>query len=162
MLKAEQIIDILKLAPLEEEGGMVRSTYESEARLDGGPAGTAIYYLLSQNAFSHLHRLPADEIYHHYLGDPVDLYYIRGDGELAHIVLGPDLLRGQVPQALVPKGTWQGSRLAAGGSVALLGTTMCPGYTRQGYQHADREALLRRFPQHAEIVDMLTGEVVYR
>lgn len=161
MLTAEKIIEILGLVPLEEEGGMVRATYASEERIGNGPAGTAIYYLLSGKAFSHLHRLSADEVYHHYLGDAVDLYYIDREGRLEHRVLGPDLLAGQLPQVVVPKGAWQGSCLAQGGSWALLGTTMSPGYRQENYVHADARQLLDEYPAYEEVIHRLTGQVLY-
>lgn len=161
MLTAEQIIKTLGLVPLKEEGGMMLRTYESEERAGTSPAATAIYYLLSGNAFSHLHRLSADEIYHFYLGDPVDLYYIDSIGSVTHIVLGQNLLSGQVPQAVVPKGTWQGSRLAEGGTAALLGTTMSPGFTQESYEHANAEEILLQFPELEDVVRLLTGPVTY-
>lgn len=161
-MTAKEVIEILGLIPLTEEGGMVRSTYESAERYGDGPLGTAIYYLLSGEGYSHLHRLDADEVYHHYLGDPVDLHYIDGSGRHTHVVLGKDLAAGQVPQAVVPKGTWQGSCLSPGGAWALLGTTMAPGYTDKMYEHADAAALKAAYPALSDVIDSLTGTVKYQ
>ena len=33
--------------------------------------GTAIYFLLTAESFSAMHKLASDEIYHFYVGDPV-------------------------------------------------------------------------------------------
>lgn len=158
MLQAKEIVKALGLSPLPQEGGMYRQTYVSAETVGGRPAATAIYFMLAKNAYSHLHRLPADEVYHHYLGDPVELTLIDSQGGLTKITLGKDLAAGQVPQAVAPRGTWQGSRLAPGGTLALLGTTMAPGFTDDMYEHADADALCRQYPQLEKDIRRLTGE----
>lgn len=159
---AKQVIDALGLVPLPVEGGMVLETYQSAARTDdGSPMGSAIYYLLQGNAFSHLHRLAGDELYHFYLGDPVELVELLPDGSVRKTVLGGDLMHGECVQHLVPAGNWQGSRLADGGSWALLGTTMCPGYTADGYEHGDRSVLLTQYPAASAVIRALTGHALH-
>ena len=160
-MELSELIEKLQLSPLPIEGGMFRQTYVSNFMSDDRPMGTAIYYLLSGEAFSHLHLLDVDEIYHFYLGDSVELYQIEEDGKLQKTILGHDIAAGEQVQAVVPKGVWQGSRLAPGGNWALLGTTTTPGYLDSGYTHADREALSKRFPEYDDILKMLTGEVSY-
>src|SRR5207245_2095434 len=91
-------------------------------------AGTAIYYLLTPDTFSALHRLPTDEVYHFYLGDPVEMLQLWPDGSGRVGTLGQDVRAGQLLQVIVPRGVWQGSRLRPGGAFALLGTTMAPGF----------------------------------
>lgn len=156
-LTAARVIELLGLVPLEGEGGMYRQTYESARTLDGAAAGTAIYYLLEEDTFSHFHKLTGDEVYHFYLGDAVELWELLPDGTGRCTVLGPDLAGGQAVQHTVPAGHWQGSRLAPGGRWALLGTTMCPGYTPAGYTHADRAQLLAQYPAWARAVCALTA-----
>lgn len=159
---AEQLIEMLGLSPLPEEGGMTNQTYLSRWTIGEEPGGTCIYYLLSGEAFSHLHRLTGDEIYHFYLGDPVELVELLPDGTSKVTTLGQDLLNGQKVQHLVPAGHWQGSRLKDGGSWALMGTTMCPGYTDACYEHGDAEALKGQYPVAEEAIRKLTGEAKYR
>ena len=158
-MTAQQVIDALGLVPLAGEGGMYRQTYASARTLDGAAAGTAIYYLLTEHSFSHLHRLTGDEMYHFYLGDAVELCELLPDGAGRVTVLGQDLAAGYAVQHLVPAGVWQGSRLAPGGKWALLGTTMCPGYTDGGYEHGRRETLAAQYPAFAPYIEALTGEV---
>lgn len=160
-MTAQQLIDALGLRPLPQEGGMTAQTYVSRFSIGGQAAGTAIYYLLSGDAFSHLHRLTGDEIYHFYLGDPVELLELCPDGTFRTTVLGQDVPGGQQVQHLVPAGNWQGSRLAPGGSFALLGTTMWPGYTDRGYEHGDAKTLTRLYPGAAQVIARLTGEAKY-
>ena len=157
-LSVEELIKKLQLEPLPPEGGMHRQTYVSTLSIGGVPAGTAIYYLLSGEDFSHLHRLPRGEMYHFYLGDPVELTELLPDGTFRRTVLGQDLGAGQEVQHMVEPGTWQGSRLAPGGRFALMGTTMCPGFTPDCYEQGDRETLLAAYPGAAEEIMQLTKE----
>ena len=162
MLSADEIVKILNLAPLEREGGMFRQTWRAADGPDGHPLGTAIYFLLSGNAFSHLHRLPTDEVYHFYLGDAVELLLLSPEGEVKVVALGNDLAAGQVPQAVAPAGWWQGSRVRPGGQHALLGTTMAPGFIPADYEHAaDVDALKAAYPNAAGAIDKITGETIY-
>lgn len=158
----EQIIEKLGLQPLTDEGGQVIRTYCSKTlTADGEAAGTAIYYLLKGQAFSHLHRLTGDEIYHFYMGDAVELTELLPDGTVEKTILGSDIMNGETPQHLVPAGNWQGSRLAEGGSWALLGTTMCPGYTDDRYEQGDPEILLAKYPSAEKEIRELTGQIRY-
>lgn len=162
---AEDIIQALRLVPLEGEGGMVAETYVSEEFCGSRRCGSAIYYLLSGEAFSHLHKLSADEIWHFYYGDPIELVQIRDcDGAKTTSVLGVDVLHGQRPQVVVEKGSWQGARLVSGGKhgFALMGTTMTPAYSQDDFVCANRDELLVRFPEHEGDILRLTGRLVYR
>ncbi len=159
---AEQIIEKLGMVPLTKEGGMVLEAYKSKTLTDDGKmAGSAICFLLRGQAFSSLHRLAGDEIYHFYLGDPVELTELLPDGTVKKTVLGSDILNGESVQHLVPAGNWQGSCLKEGGSWALLGTTMCPGYTDDSYEPADKEVLMNEYPSAAGEIEKLTGSVTY-
>ncbi len=165
-MTAPEIIAMLNMRPLPEEGGYYVETYRSDDslprrvlpdRYSGDRAvATAIYYLLTPETFSAFHRLASDEIYHFYRGDPVELTQLRPDGTGETLLLGPALEGGMRPQVVVPQGVWQGSRLSPGGRFALLGTTMAPGFDRADYQHGARHALLQAFPAHREIILKLT------
>lgn len=162
-LTAKELIEHFHLEPLEGEGGYFRSTYVSGDRLSPEvfsdrypprsrkPAGTAILYLITPDSFSRLHRLPTDEIFHFYLGDPVQMLQIPPQGgEPRSLLLGQDIAAGMQVQALAPARWWQGTRLVDGGEYALLGTTMAPGYTDADYEDADREQLQQQYPAWAE------------
>lgn len=151
MTTAADLIAALGLVPLLPEGGYFRETYRSTARHGGKALATAIYYLLTPDTFSAMHRLPTDEVYHFYLGDPVRLLQLGPDGGQV-IDLGPDLAAGQRPQWVVPAGAWQGSCLVAGGRFALLGTTMAPGYDPSDYEAGDRGRLTAAYPPWAALI----------
>ena len=161
-LSADDVIELLGLVPLEKEGGLVLETWKSRTMTaEGQTAGTAIFYLLRGDAYSHLHRLQGDEMYHFYLGDPVELLELLPDGNMKKTILGHDILHREKLQHLVPAGNWQGSRLIEGGEWALLGTTMCPGYSPAGYEHGDAESLIRKYPAAEAQILRLTGDPLY-
>ena len=159
-MDAQHVIELLDLIPHPEEGGYYRETYRSAASFDPGDPfsgvraqGTAIFYLLTPDTYSALHRLPGDEIFHFYLGDPVQMLTLRPDGSHATVLLGPDLGT-MTPQHVVPGGVWQGSRLVDGGGWALLGTTMSPGFDFADYEPGTA-ALLDEYPAAADAIRRL-------
>jgi uncharacterized protein len=174
-LDANALIAALGLKPLAGEGGLYAETYRSRdeiaaaelsERFAGGArsCGTAIYFMLTDepDCFSALHRLKGDEIYHFYLGDPVELLLLRPDGGRDRVVLGPDVLHGQQVQFMVPGGCWQGSRLAPGGKFALMGTTMAPGFDLRDNEPGQRAELLAQYPAAREEILRLTREGAWR
>ena len=150
-MSPEDIIQLLHLTPLTEEGGMVAETYTSEEIYKNRRCGSAIYYMLTRDSFSHLHMLSADEVWHFYYGDPVELIQIRDcDGRKTVSVLGTDLRNGERPQILVEKNSWQGARLLPGGKsgCALMGTTLYPCLQKVEFSRADRDSVISRLRGH--------------
>lgn len=168
MLTAEEIIKVLKLQKHPVEGGYFSEIYKSghtiaAQHLPAGFAGdrplaTAIYYLLIPGTFSEMHRVTGDEIFHFYSGGPVEMLQLFPDGSGKKIIIGNDIERGEIPQVVVPGGVWQGSRLLPGGSYALMGTTMAPGFDYADYQGGNRLELIRQYPRFAELIALLTRE----
>jgi uncharacterized protein len=159
-LTADEIKKLLKLEPHPVEGGFFRRTYTSEvsvALLRGvRPYGTAIYYLLEAETFSEMHVLASDEMFHFYLGDPVEMLQLYPDGGSAVFTLGPDLAAGQHVQLTVPAGVWQGTRLVGDGKVTLLGCTVTPGFDFADYRSANADELIATWPLEAERIRKLT------
>ncbi len=149
MLTAKQVQELFKLQPLQPEGGYFAESYRS-------PLSTAIYYMLTPDTFSAMHRLKGDEIYHFYLGDPVEMLMLKPDGSAEALLLGQNILGGMRVQHTVPGGTWQGSRLAPGGKFALMGTTMAPGFDPKDYDPGKRDALSAQYPAYAPLIAFLT------
>ena len=147
----EDLVAHYDLEPIPREGGRFRRTWAGPPRPDGRPEGSAIVALLTAapDDFSALHRLPADETWHFYLGDPLDLLLLAPDGTVRTPVLGQDILGGQHVQLTIPAGTWMGARVAAGGAWTFFGCTMAPGFTYEGYEHGDAAELTARYPAEA-------------
>jgi len=168
MPTAQQIIEALRLQPHPIEGGYFRETYRAFGSIPasllppGYPRegtrslGTSIYYLLTPETFSELHRLPTEEIFHVYLGGPVRMLQLFGGGMGRELLMGADILGGQEPQVVVPAGVWQGSMLEPGVEFALLGATMAPGFDYADYEQGSRAELLAQYPSHAAMITRLT------
>jgi predicted cupin superfamily sugar epimerase len=149
------------------EGGYFRETYRSEevlaaaclpGRFGGSRAlSTAIYYLLEGEAFSALHRIKQDEVWHFYEGSSLTLHVIDRDGRHTTTRLGRDLPAGAVPQAVVKAGCLFGATVNDTHSYALVGCTVAPGFDFADFELPSREELLRLFPQHRDIIERLTS-----
>ncbi|WP_299428789.1 cupin domain-containing protein [uncultured Meiothermus sp.] len=158
-------IDHLALQP-HLEGGFFRQTYiarESIAHphLPGRYTGqrafsTAIYFLLEYPDFSAFHRLQSDEVWHFYAGSALTIWMLSPQGQPTHTQLGPDPTQGQGFQTVVPAGYWLGASLNAPESYALVGCTMAPGFDFSDFELAQREQLVRQFPQHRDLIERLT------
>ncbi|MXX25771.1 MAG: cupin domain-containing protein [Caldilineaceae bacterium SB0668_bin_21] len=164
-LTASDVIRHFDLRPLPVEGGYYRVTYTGDLRLPASvlpasirsarPAKSVIYYLLTADTQSRLHRLETDEMWHFYLGDWVDLYVFGTEDDYANIQLGHDLLEGQTVQAVVPAHSWFGARLQRGGRWALMACSLAPAYSDEDFSLPDDEefaSLLARFPAQEQIL----------
>lgn len=160
----EQLQKQLGLVP-HPEGGFYRETYRSARAItladqNAAPRSlaTAIYYLLTTDTFSELHRLPYDELFHFYLGDRVELLCLYPGGSSALILLGKDVVGGEQLQVVVPAGTMFGCRLAAGGEYALMGTTVAPGFDFADYERGERQELTAAWPDRGDLIAALTRQ----
>ncbi|MDE0464225.1 MAG: cupin domain-containing protein [Caldilineaceae bacterium] len=164
-LTAGDVIRHFDLRPLPVEGGYYRVTYTGDLRLPASvlpasirsarPAKSVIYYLLTADTQSRLHRLETDEMWHFYMGDWVDLYVFGTEDDYANIQLGHDLLEGQTVQAVVPAHSWFGARLQSGGRWALMACSLAPAYSDEDFSLPDDEefaSLLARFPAQEQIL----------
>jgi uncharacterized protein len=163
LISAQQIIERLNLKPLPEEGGYFAETYRSSEMLDHLPGrypnsrcvGTAIFYLLTSETVSKFHRLRSDEMWHFYQGDAVDLVMLKAYGDAEVVRLGSDIMNGERSQVVVPHGVWQGARLIEGGSWALMGCTVAPGFEFVDREMTTSEKLLKSHPKWLTWIELL-------
>jgi len=127
-VNADEIIAFLGLEP-HPEGGHYRQTFHAPDSPRG--AGTAIFFLLKAGESSHWHKVDADEIWHHYAGAPLELCLSEDAKSVRHLRLGSDLLIGELPQLVVPRGVWQAAR--ALGHWTLVGCTVSPAFRWEGF-----------------------------
>ena len=151
----QDIIKELNLVRLPEEGGYYRETYRTETC-------TAIYYLITEDNFSGLHTVDMDEIFHFYAGSPVEMFQILPDGSGKSIIIGNNLAIGEVPQVVVPKDVWQGTKLVEPkpGAWALLGCTVSPAFQFEKFHIKNREELRKMFPQHADKISIFASILI--
>lgn len=148
------------------EGGYFAETYRSAETIpqDALPKrfegernfSTGIYFLLESHQFSALHRIQSDEMWHFYYGTPLNVYYIDNQGFVQTIKLGDNPENGEVFQAVVQAGVWFGSKPAQPNGYSLVGCTVAPGFSFADFEMASREKLLKEYPQHSEIINLLT------
>jgi predicted cupin superfamily sugar epimerase len=167
---AEALIKHFNMTQIPQEGPWFALTYRSPdvlargalpERYDGTrAAGSAIIGIVTRAAFSALHRLKTDEIWHYYGGDPLQLLvlYPNGSGEV--VVLGPDVLKGDKLQYVVPRGAWQGAMPLGKGREAysIFGATLAPGFEYSDFEIGYRDELQRLYPSNAEAIARLTRE----
>ena len=152
----QALIDHYHFTPLPAEGTLFLSTYRSSSELDTGkPFGTAIIamYCNEPPSFSRFHRLPVDEIWHFYSGDPLRLVLLYPDGSSHDVILGSEPLKGQQVQFVIPTGVWQAGHVAAGGSYSLFGCTMAPGFTDDMFEGGTRDVLAEQYPDRLEDIE---------
>lgn len=134
MHDADRLIASLDLRP-HPEGGHYRQTWVAPAPKGERPSGTCIYFLLRAGERSHWHRIDATEIWHFHAGSPLRLRQsATQDGPAQAITLGPDVLAGQAPQAIVPPGHWQAAESL--GEWTLVSCTVSPGFLFERFELA--------------------------
>ncbi len=149
------------------EGGYFREVYRSEHRIaaDALPEGfdedhrlaTSIYFLLTADRPSRLHRLHADELWHFHTGSSVTLHLLEEGGRYRQLKLGTDPGSGESFQQIVPAGTWFGATVEEPGGFGLVGCTVFPGFEFSDFELGDRSELLRTFPAHNTLIERLTA-----
>jgi uncharacterized protein len=131
--EARAIIDRLGLTP-HPEGGWYRETWRAEAVPGERAGGTAIHFLLDAGQRSHWHRVDAAEVWLWHAGAPLELLIADDAGAIETVVLGGDVIQGQVPQALVPAHRWQSTEARQGWG--LVSCVVVPGFDFAGFELA--------------------------
>lgn len=162
MLSADDVIAALALRP-HPEGGFYSETFraaELPLALPGRgsrSASTAIYFLLRAHDFSALHTVQSDEVWHHYLGDTLELHTFDAAGAHRLTRLGSAITAGERPQHVVRAGELQGARVARGEhGFVLCGCTVAPGFDFADFRMPPRRELLEQLPAHAALIGELT------
>lgn len=158
-MTSQEIMDLLGLKP-HPTCGFVTMTFHSDLQIprQSLPAvfgsdrslGSVLYFLVTPEAQIRLHRIRSDQMYHHYLGDPLEVLLLYPDGSGEVRMVGPDLVAGMRPQLFIPANTFHVSRLPVGGSYALLGTSEWVGVEPADLELGDPDALMADYPNLRE------------
>jgi predicted cupin superfamily sugar epimerase len=168
---AAEIKTLLKLEP-NKTCGFVRETYKSDLTIapgglpapfaDGRPLGTAIYFMVTPEAPVKLHRIDNDQLYHYYLGDPIEVLLLRENGLSELVVVGPNLVGGHLVQLFIPGNTFHTARITGKRRWFLGASTEWPGVVMRdrdvelgnaeelAAKYPDAAADIRAFPEPAE------------
>lgn len=155
-LTPDEIIKLLKLEP-NATCGFVRDTYKSALEIAAGglpapfadrrPLGTALYFMMTPQAPVKLHRIKNDQLYHYYIGDPIELLMLHTDGSHSFATVGPDLRSGQIVQQFIPGNTFHTARVIGEGRWFLGGSTEWPGVVvDEDVELGDADALAAKYP----------------
>ena len=167
MEEINTLVQKLNLIP-HPEGGFYSETYRSKGTIPqnvideqykgGRNFSTCIYFLLTSASFSAFHRIRQDEIWHFYMGSPIELHQITPSGQYHKNSIGNNIAEGQTPQLVVPGGNWFAAAVPEPDSYALVGCTVAPGFDFQDFILAKRDVLITDFPEHAEMIRKYTRE----
>ncbi len=147
------------------EGGYFRETFRSEEgieqtalpeRFDGDRNFAAsIYFLLESGQKSRLHVLKQDEVWYYHAGCPTKIFIFTKDGEFVEETLGDFASENPRFQVVVPVGAAFGAYPTEPDTYSLCGCATAPAFDFADFKFADAEELLARFPDRAEIINML-------
>ena len=163
--------EIRKLLALEPNAtcGFVRLTYVSKQSIapaglaapfaDGRPLGSALYFMVTPGAPVRLHRIRNDQLYHYYLGDPIELFLLHADGSAERIIVGPDLRAGQRVQQLIVGDTFHTARVIGRRRWFLGASTEWPGVIPADVEIGDLDALTAKYPTVAADLRAIAASV---
>jgi predicted cupin superfamily sugar epimerase len=167
-LTADEIRTLLELEP-NATCGFVRLTFVSKAAIaagglsapfaDGRPLGSALYFMVTPEAPVRLHRIRNDQLYHYYLGDPLEVFLLHADGTSERVVVGPDLRAGQRVQLLIPGNTFHTARLIGARRWFLGASTEWPGVVPADVEIGDLEVLAGKHPAVAAALRAIAASV---
>jgi len=158
-LTAGEVQKLLNLEP-NATCGFVRLTFASPQTVAAGvlpppfadarPIGSALYFMVTPEAPVRLHRIRNDQLYHYYLGDPIELFMLHADGSSECVVVGPDIREGQRLQHLIPGNTFHTARLLGQdfgqGRWFLGASTEWPGVVPADVEIGNLDALAAKYP----------------
>ncbi len=165
---ADEIRALLALEP-NATCGFVRLTYQSALSIapgglpapfaDGRPLGSALYFMVTPTAPVRLHRIRNDQLYHYYLGDPIELFLLHAGGKSERIVVGPDLRDGQRLQQFIPGNTFHTARIIGNQRCFLGASTEWPGVIPADVEIGNLDELAGNYPAVAEELRAIAASV---
>lgn len=152
-MDANEYIKKLKLEP-HPEGGYYRQVFGNDA--SGKKDISTIYYMLTDSDMSAFHRLHGvTEIWYYHAGEPLNIYVIDTGGELTVHNLSPE---GEMQVVIHPE-QWFAADIPSKKGFCLVGCSVAPAFTFENFELGGKDELQRQFPQHAEIVGKLCGDL---
>src|SRR5262249_56219874 len=110
------------------------------------PRSTLFPYTTLFRSPVRLHRIRNDQLYHRYLGDPLEVLMLHDNGTSEHVIVGPDLGAGQRVQLLIPGNTFHTARVIRQRRWFLGASTEWPGVEKVDVEIGDVEPLAAQFP----------------
>ena len=140
--KAKEVIETLNLSPLNGEGGFFRFLHEF------GEHSGSIYYLVTDESFSHLHALTDDELWFFLEGDESEQTIIYEDGRIEKRVLNKENR-----ESLVIKNAFQATRIKNSiCGYSLFSTVMSPKYRDDMYISGKDDDKMRSMKEVEDLI----------
>ena len=148
--------------------GYVAETYRASERIapgglhgdfaDGRPMGSALFFLVTSDRPVHLHRIRNDQLYHRYLGHPLEVLALYPDGTHAVHLVGADIANGEKLQLFLPGGTFHTARVRDGEGWFLGASTEWPGVEPPDVEIGDAARLAETFPVAEALLREFCGQ----
>ena len=148
-MNATDYIQRLGLVP-HPEGGYYRQLFGNDET--GNKAISTIYYMLTANDMSAFHRLHnMVEVWYFHAGEPLNIYVIDPDGALTiHRLSEQDEM-----QVVIQPEQWFAAEIPSKCGFCLVGCAVGPAFRFENFELASREELLKRHPQHKELIERM-------
>jgi predicted cupin superfamily sugar epimerase len=157
-LTAAEICGLLDLEP-NATCGSTRVSFVSQLSIaagglpapfaDGQPLGSALYFLVTPGAPVRLHRIRNEQLYHYYLGDPLEVFMLHADGSSERVVVGSDIRGGERLQLRIPGNTFHTARVIGRGRWFLGASTEWPGVVPADVEIGKVDELAGNYPDIA-------------
>jgi predicted cupin superfamily sugar epimerase len=167
-LTAEEICTLLDLEP-NATCGSTRVSFVSHLSIapgglpapfaDGQPLGSALYFLVTPGAPVRLHRIRNEQLYHYYLGDPLEVFMLHADGSSERVIVGPDIRRGERLQLRIPGNTFHTARVIGRRDWFLGASTEWPGVVPADVEIGNVEELAGTYPAVAADLRAIAASV---
>lgn len=150
----------IKKLDMEEhiEGGYVKPVYESPYKINvQGERSicTSIYFLITEESFSHFHSLKSDEIWYYHAGKALTITIITPNGELQERKLGLNIDNGENPHILVPAGSIFAAHIPNGGGCTLVSCMVSYGFDYQDFKLYKKDELIQLYSDFRDIIEKL-------
>jgi predicted cupin superfamily sugar epimerase len=167
-LTGDEICRLLELEP-NATCGFVRLTFTSRQSIAAGglpapfaderPLGSALYFMVTSGAPVRLHRIRNDQLYHYYLGDPLEVFLLHAGGDAERVIVGPDLRAGHRVQLLIPGNTFHTARLIGRAHWFLGASTEWPGVVPADVEIGSLDEIAGRYPDVAADLRAIAASV---
>ena len=154
-LTAAEIFSVLNLES-NATCGSTRVSFVSQQSIAAGglpapfadrrPLGSALYFLVTPSAPVRLHRIRNEQLYHYYLGDPLEVYLLHADGSSERVVVGPDIRGGERLQLRIPGNTFHTARVIQRRRWFLGASTEWPGVVPADVEIGNVEESAENYP----------------
>ena len=167
-LTAEEIRSLLNLEP-NATCGSTRVSFVSQQLIaagglpapfaDGRPLGSALYFLVTPDSPVRLHRICNEQLYHYYLGDPLEVFMLHADGRSERAIVGPDIRGGERLQLRIPGNTFHTGRVIGHRNWFLGGSTEWPGVVPADVEIGNIDELAGNYPAVAAELRAIAASV---